>query len=316
MRHPLLPSLMLIASVTLGACGTITSHAAADSVRTDPEAVMNDDLTEPLVPDSIFDPMARADYQLLHFWDPIAPDDPRMADEDWLERNFARYAALYDYASDTGADYAVSSLVAQTESYPELLKAFGRLAQKHLYHRESEHYNPTAFTSWLRHLSSSSALSEADKVRYRYMLEASQKNAPGSVAADFSFTDRSGTPRTLHTLPRTPWTLLIFYDPDCDTCHEIIASVRADKKMTDPVRAGQVRVLLVDVADDADAFRRDAASLPAEWIVGYDTSRVEDNDIYIFDTTPVIYLLDSERRVVLKEATIEQLREFARSHGG
>lgn len=296
----------------LSACGTAGARPATDTAR----VAQTNDLQTPQVPDSIFDPVDRADYVLLHFWDSISPQDERMIDAQWLERNFATYAAQFLYASDYGIDYAVSTLLTQTAAYPDQIKDFARLAHKYLYQRDAETFNPKAFGVWLKYLADTPALADSDRTRYRYMLQALTKNSPGSKAADFTFTTRDGRQRSLHSLTTTPWTLLIFYDPDCETCHDIIERVRNDRKLTGPVRAGQVRVLLVDVADDVDAFRNDAATLPPEWVVGFDTTRVEDNDIYIFDTTPAIYLLDREGKVMLKDATIDELTDFARSKAG
>ena len=108
----------------------------------------------------------------------------------------------------------------------------------------------------------------------------------------------------------------MFYAPDCDPCHDIISRVRNDKQLMGPVNSGRVRVLLIDVAEDREAFAADAATMPSRWTVGFDESRVEDNDIYIFDNTPAIYLLDASYKVLLKDATVDELTEYAQSVTG
>ncbi len=307
-------SLMAAALAVLPACGNTKAGTAAAA---DTAVAMADNaMPLPEVPDSIFDPMDRADYVILHYWDALPPDDARMGDKDFMDASFARYAAQFQYASDYGISYAVTTLLQQMRNYPAAYKRFAELARKHFYRRGSESFCERAFIVWMKEALGSGVLDDGDTQRYEYLLAAAEKNSPGRAAADFRFTDRNGTARSLYSLPKAQYTLLVFYDPDCDTCHDIISRVRNDKQLMGPVNSGRVRVLLIDVAEDREAFAADAATMPSRWTVGFDESRVEDNDIYIFDNTPAIYLLDASYKVLLKDATVDELTEYAQSVTG
>ena len=310
-RNHLLLAALLAGAPLLTACGNSAgaSASAADTAR----VAQSDLLPLPEVPDSIFDPLERADYVVLHYWDTLSPDDPRASDREFIDANFAQYAEQFLYASDSGAAYAVATLVAQTKGYPEQLKLLAEMANKYFNRRGAATYSERSYIIWAKELLDTDVLSDADRTRITFLLRAASKNAPGTIASDFQFTDRNGTSTSLHALRPVPYTLLVFYDPDCETCHEIIDKVRGDSKLMRPVDAGQVRVLLIDVADDRAAFRTDAAGYPQKWTVGYDDTRIDDNDVYIFDTTPAIYLLDSKYKVILKDATIDQLIDYAKS---
>ena len=308
-RFSLLAALLLMTGA-MTACGKAqTARAATDTARVSSEEA----IPMPEVPDDIFDPVERADYILLHYWEGLDFRDPRARDAKFIEAAFAPFAEQYKYASSQGAAEATATLLNNLEGYPEVYRLMAQTARKQLYTRGAPNYNEPAFTLWLRELVVSPHISDADRTRYKYLLEAAEKNAPGKKASDFSFVDRSGRPHSLLSLPAAQYTLLIFYDPDCETCHDIINTVRNDTKLMGPVNAGQVRVLLVDVADDKEAFASDASALPAKWTVGFDTSSITDSEIYVFDTTPTIYLLDRDYRVILKDATIDELKSYARS---
>lgn len=94
----------------------------------------------------------------------------------------------------------------------------------------------------------------------------------------------------------------------------MIARVRGDKRLTQYVDGGQVSVVLVSVVEGFDQFKADARSYPSRWTVGYDTSGVVDNDLYAIDHTPTLYLLDAHKKVLLRDATVDQLIDYARSH--
>ena len=47
---------------------------------------------------------------------------------------------------------------------------------------------------------------------------------------------------------------------------------------------------------------------PADWLCGYDPDQVLKSDtVYWLRAIPSLYLLDEEKRVLLKDATLEQL---------
>lgn len=295
--------LILLALITISCGRNANAKPASDSVPPSFIPVQ--------VPDTIFDPIAKADYRLIHFWDNC---DLLSTPVEVIDSVFPSFADVYQYASAEAIKQGTIDVLNRVSSNPNRYTHFGELARRHLYDKDSEAYSPQGFAAWARILAESKVLSDGERTRYKYLLEALEKNSPGSQASDFTFRDRNGGTRSLYSLPPTPYTLLVLYDPDCDTCHDLIARVQKHQQLTDMVRRGTVRMLLVDIADDEQAFRKDAASLPADWTVGIDCSGMEDNDLYIFDSTPAIYLLDSSRRVLLKEPTLDELIIYARSH--
>lgn len=305
-------SLLLTA---LPACGR---SAAAEGQTAIDTAVAGTSILLPLpeVPDSIFDPVERADYVLLHYWEGLDFRDPKAADETFMDANFGQFAEHYQYASTEGMTHATLTLLQHAEGYPDVYRLLAKMARKHLYSKDSPYYSEKAMLPWLKELARSPIMSVTERERYAYLLEAAEKNSPGKIAADFRFIDVNGREYSLHSIGRRPYTLLVFYDPDCSTCHEILERVRNDKRLMGPVNSGHVRVLLVDVADDRDAFIRDATTFPTNWVVGMDVSEINDKEIYVFDTTPSIYLLDADRRVLLKDASIDELVEYAQMKTG
>lgn len=311
----LLPAVALAATApfTLAACGqTKADHTAAATPDT---ARVTESILMPLpeVPDSIFDPLERADYIVLHYWDSLPPDDPRGIDRKFMEANFRQYAEQFNFASDAGAAYAVAVLIDQTQAYPDHLKMLADMAVKHFGGRGSDTFSDRSLIIWLKELTSTESIDEGMRSKYGFLLEAASRNAPGTKAADIRFSRRGGQVTSLYNLSPAPYTLLVLYDPECETCHETIERVRTDKRLMQPVERGQVRVVMIDVADNRSAFEYDNTPYPAPWIVGYDESRIEDNDIYIFEQTPTFYLLDRDLKVLLKDATVDDLVQYART---
>ncbi len=158
---------MAAALAVLPACGNTKAGTAAAA---DTAVAMADNaMPLPEVPDSIFDPMDRADYVILHYWDALPPDDARMGDNDFMDASFARYAAQFQYASDYGISYAVTTLLQQMRNYPAAYKRFAELARKHFYRRGSESFCERAFIVWMKEALGSGVLDDGDTQRYEGM---------------------------------------------------------------------------------------------------------------------------------------------------
>jgi hypothetical protein len=150
---------------------------------------------------------------------------------------------------------------------------------------------------------------EALSGRARYMLDMISRNRPGTVAADFGFVDRNGRAGTLHSLDAR-LILLVFNDPGCDKCREVMPSLLAD-----PLFASEgLLVLSVYPYDDAALWRECAVDVPANWLDVHDAgSEIIDGRLYHLPAIPSFYLLDGEKRVLLKDAPVWHLREVLSS---
>lgn len=127
-------------------------------------------------------------------------------------------------------------------------------------------------------------------------------NAEGTAAADFSF-DLFGGPQGLmlsEFRAEGERLCLLFYDPDCGHCAEVIA------RLNDL----PVKVLAVCVDNTPERWAATAPGLPAEWAKAYDRSDIPESEIYMLRSLPSVYLLDGRGRVELKNPAPERLINF------
>ena len=144
---------------------------------------------------------------------------------------------------------------------------------------------------------------EAQEAREKYLREIAAKNKPGSTAADFLFELRDGSQTTLHefsTQANSP-ILLIFYDPDCHHCLEVMQAIK------DSSLPAQCRILAIDAEDDRDLWDASAQSLPENWSVGFALDPIQDDDTYVFLNSPTLYLLSPDKTVILKDTSLPEI---------
>ncbi|MDE6267484.1 MAG: thioredoxin family protein [Muribaculaceae bacterium] len=134
-----------------------------------------------------------------------------------------------------------------------------------------------------------------------YTLSALMRNRVGSPAASFCFIDRYGKTGSLDLLDSGGASILmIFFDPDCEHCREIISEIDSDPRLSCAISTGDLMVLAVYPDGDPEAFTAACHSLPAGWVVALDTSGIQENEIYDIPETPTLYLLDPDHRVILR----------------
>lgn len=258
----------------------------------------------PAVPPSLKEPQERADFVVEHYWERY--DFKRKykpEDSTFLEQAFVDYAAVLPLADSICAGKSIAKLVAASADacYRERLMS---LAKHYLGHPQSPVRNEMVYTMFLRRYAALPSLTPEQRERALYMSHQLSKNLPGRQAADFAYTTRKGRKGTLHTT-KGRRLLLVFYDPDCENCHRILAEMMQAEWLTGHP---DLRVMAVYAGEDAESWRKERMHLPEGWMDAH-APEIERKQLYYIPATPAFYLLDEDKKVVLKDATPEQLQD-------
>lgn len=84
----------------------------------------------------------------------------------------------------------------------------------------------------------------------------------------------------------------------------------SDVRLQQDVSSGRVTVLAVYTEDNEKAWQSALSEMPHEWIVGQDRMQIHEDALYDIKAMPSLYLLDSERRVLLKDASYRKICDF------
>lgn len=83
------------------------------------------------------------------------------------------------------------------------------------------------------------------------------KNRKGSKADDFEFIDSDGNKSTLYKSGNgTSSRILLFYDPDCDHCHEVIEMLKNNDGINKKLQSGEISILAIYSDGDAEIWDR------------------------------------------------------------
>lgn len=263
----------------------------------------------PDVPDTLRTPESRAAYLALHYWDHFGFTDTTLISRPEItEQAFVDFISVLPYTPEARA--ALDTLFHRASAEKRMLRHFISLGDKYLYEPNSPMCDEGLYILVLRSLTAGPYLDEHEKSRPRYRLEMALKNRPGDMAEDFTVMCRDGRRRSLSDI-KADHILLYFNDPDCGNCRQVKERLAA---VTRPLEPGLLKVFSVCVEGRTAAWEK--AVFPDSWIDGYDEEgRLTRGRVYDLKAMPTLYLLDAEKRVVLKDASVERIEAWIRKQG-
>ena len=87
--------------------------------------------------------------------------------------------------------------------------------------------------------------------------------------------------------------------------------IKKEPKISSLITTGVLTILAIYVDQDYELWQREASKLPESWSVAIERKgEINDKQLYILEASPTLYLLDKDKRVLLKDAMYEQLLEW------
>ncbi len=266
-----------------------------------------------------------AEYMAVNYWNGIT-DPSRAYPSDSLlvsgvlksdvEQKFANWTMLLDMVTLSVADKAVGRLYDRAvacerqDTSSNVFETFTFLAGKYLYDPNSPLRNEDHYNSFARRLSACDLVEASLRGKYRYEAEMTSLNRMGTVAADFRFSDKNGRTHTLHGI-EAPMTLLFFSNPGCEACMNIIKVLKEDQTISSMIASGVLAVLNIYIDEDLQSWREYMPIYPEEWYNGFDPDLVIRTDnLYSVRAIPSLYLLDKDKRVIMKDAPENKLFNY------
>ena len=298
------------------------------------------------VPSYITDQQLAVDYLARNFWDKfftLVPDEQLLettvygVDSLSFDNSFQQYARLLSMASAKSRDVSVKNLFANLDilalqgNRKPLLAVMDR-AEHYLYNPLSVLLNEEIYLSILNGILQSEALSDLEKMQYEYQHKICSLNRLGMPAADFSFRQIVGNfypdasllsgglyasyppngyaDKSLYKDVKGEYTLLFFNNPDCHSCEGILGAIKGSV-LAEMALQGVLKILAIYIDEDLGAWLRNREKFPEEWIYAFDHNKIlRENNIYGLRAIPSLYLLDKEKRVILKDAPVDMVISY------
>lgn len=305
---PLLVIAMLACSC--GIKGQGYADVRGDEAKSDTLQVRMGELPLPEVPASLTATKERARYIIDHFWDCMDFSDTLIShDRSFMEQNIVNFLSLFPHADEEALPSGIDRFLEHVAKDSVTLGIVADIAERYLNDPNSPMRNESYYILFLESFLRQKKLPEHMQERSAYRLEMARKNRPGMTATDFSYTDRNGKQHTLHTTSATRL-LILFYDPACPHCSDILEELRQSRKLAEYVSDNKLTVLAVYTEGDRKLWDETKSSMPKEWTVVIDNSNIVDRELYDLPAMPIIYVLDQDKTVLMKDAAVSEIERF------
>ena len=220
-------------------------------------------------------------------------------------KHFGQYAMLVSAETETiKADIpAMRRLMQQASASRPMMDLFLFLAETVLHDPNSPMRNDELYIPVLEAQLAAPWYDEYERIAPAFDLEMVRKNRVGHPAADFRYTTADGRTRSLYAL-KADYTLLFFNNPDCAMCKDLREQIEASPVLAPLIASGRLTVLALYPDEDLAAWHAYRSNIPTNWINAYDKGCViRGEQLYDVNAIPSLYLLDSDKRVLVKDAS-------------
>ena len=247
----------------------------------------------------------RAKFLAEHYWDKFDFSDTTFCNKpDITEQAYANYLDILRYVDPAVAQQSAAQLIKHAEVDSTMFDYFVMLSDKYLYDPNSPFRNDELLIPTLECIVASPLLDEAEKIRPQSQLDMAQKNRIGQKANDFRYTLHDGRTGRMYSI-ETDYLLIFINNPDCPACKEIREQICASPMLSEMIERGVMKVLAIYPDEDITAWLNYRHNIPASWINSYDKQlRMRDEELYDLKAIPSLYLLDAEKRVMLKDCNL------------
>lgn len=177
----------------------------------------------------------------------------------------------------------------------------------------SSYRNQQLYAKILETLINSSWYHANEKEKARENLILSRQNNLGSVANDFLYTTPGGDVKRMYAI-KSNFLLLYFNNPECEACKEMKESLSQSAIINQKLKTGELTILSIYMGTDRKNWRSHLGDYPRQWLQGIgDDETLYKANIYDLSAIPTLYLLDEDKRVLLKDYfTTQSIEELVK----
>lgn len=255
-------------------------------------------------------------YLFSHYWDNFNfSDTAKIIDSEYAEQAFVNYLSIFPAVSAEQLKEGITDFLDQAKQEQKGFDYFKKKLDSYLYDPNSPMRSDSFYEPVLEYYTSSDKIAQDEKARYRILLDLVRKNKVGSTATDFVYQTKGKTFNKLHEL-QAPLILLMFYEPGCSNCEQVIKVLKEQESINQMIANKQMQILAIYPEGNLEIWNDYADNIPSNWINAVDEKQeVLNKGLYDLKASPTIYLLDQDKKVILKDTELNALGNYLGSQG-
>lgn len=253
-------------------------------------------------------------YVLEHHFDYFPWEDSRILKTPVAINKFKDYAYLISNVSKLKSLIYFEQILEKIKQYPEAYNAFFDYMEKGFGDQNSPLWSQDIYLLMLRDALKIKELPASKKTRYEQTIARLDKNNAGDLAPDFTLLLSNGDTTRLHDV-KAEYMILYLQNPDCPTCKEVRDAMAELPVLNRAIANGKLKVLTVYFEQNENLWRNYLNnSANPKYIHGWDYKLdIENKKLYDTNIIPYMYLLDNEKRIIVKDILVSQMDEFLKT---
>ena len=242
-------------------------------------------------------------YMRDHFWDRFDFADTLYTTKADTVEMIRAYATFVGNFVGPLNQEPIRQLMQRASVSKKMFDYFGMLSEKVLHDPNSPLRSDELYIAVLEAQIASPHYDKYEKMVPEYDLRIVSQNRIGHKANDFDYTDRRGRTRNIYSLGND-FIIIYINNPGCAMCRDITEALKRSQIISDLQRRGELKVVAIYPDENLGEWHKHLTDIPAEWINGYDRGcRIERENLYNVSAIPALYLLDKDKRVLVKDST-------------
>ena len=265
----------------------------------------------PQIPDSLKTVEKRFNYVVKNYWQSFSFTDTSYlkTGERAVEEALVNYVDLLSRLPLEKSGPYLQEFLRKSSANAGVQNHMNGLLRKYLVNYDSPLRNHDLYICAAQYLKEHAP----DEItRYNAMQDAAllKLNPQGAKATDFAYMLPDNTIRKMHEVA-AKYTLLFFYTPGCSSCTYVTNQLKNSEIVGKMVQQGALAVLAVCTQDDSPSWRRYLEGIPHNWVNGCDKGMsLTIEGVYDLRVPPVLYLLDTNKKILLKDVPFAQIEEY------
>jgi hypothetical protein len=129
------------------------------------------------------------------------------------------------------------------------------------------------------------------------------------MAENFKAVTAEGQVVELDSLPKGRLTILVFFDPDCSNCRQVLFGLKHSSLVKQLIEENVLQVMAVHIGYIEQQWRDILADIPETWVKTTTTVEMLEGKCYDLSSMPALYLLDADRKIMMRSSYAEDLTE-------
>lgn len=262
----------------------------------------------PTAPDSLATLQEKTSYILMRFWDK-ADMKKLLNDTTSFNEAFADYVSFIPYA---GADSVKKSITNLTSRYKNDAKSTLKIvkaAEKYLFSPDAPFWADEQYMLFTKAALSNKKVSSKDKAYYLEQVKMLNGSQVGSTVSPLTYNTRHGAVHQLYDQPGE-FTLLYIHGEDCKDCDMISLRMETDFAVNALSKNGTLKIVDIYTGTPDEKWKKSVEKFPYEWEVGTSSEIGKTIDSR---NLPAMYLLDKDRKILLRDMNVNQVLSMAAS---